>query len=179
MSEKRKSTFGLGLGQLADIFAMATKDQASTERNCTEECLVEMLRHQLTEIMPGNSLLFATASKISEYEQRDVISLAERSLQEVLFNPESSVQQLQIIKEAGKLLTTSSDSKVERALATTIYHAAIASCLVHNGKKITQHSYEKLDESFALLIEKTWMTNELIELFSKARRICQSKWNKK
>lgn len=179
MSEKRKSTFGLGLDQLADIFAMATKAQTSTDRKCTEESLVEMLRHQLAEVMPGNSLLFATASKISEYEQRDVISLAERSLQEVLFNPESSVKQLQIIKEAGKLLTTSSDSKGERALATTIYHAAIASCLVHHGEKITQHSYEKLDESFALLIEKTWMTNELIELFSQARRVCQSKGNKK
>lgn len=179
MSEKRKSTFGLGLGQLADIFVMATKDQASTERNCTEECLVEMLRHRLTEIMPGNSLLFATASKISEYDQSDVISLAERSLQEVLLNPESRIEQLQVIKEAAKRLTISSNSDAERALATTIYHAAIASCLVHHGKKITQHSYEKLDESFVLLIEKTWMTNELIELFSKARRICQSKRNKK
>ena len=179
MGEKRKSTFGLGLGQLADLFTIATKDRVSTERNCAAECLVDMLRHQLTEIMPGNSLLFAAASKISKYEQRDVISLAECSLQEVLFNPESSVQQLQMIKEAGSLLTTSSDSKVERALATTIYHAAIASCLIHNGNKITQHTYEKLDESFALLIEKTWMTNELVELFSQARLICQSKLNKK
>jgi hypothetical protein len=127
--------------------------------------------------MPGNSLLFTAGSKISEYKQRDVISLAERSLQEVLFNPESSVEQLQVIKEAGKHLTTSSNSEEERALATTIYYTytAIASCLVHHGKKITQHSYEKLDESFALLVEKTWMTNELVELFSKARRIYQSK----
>jgi hypothetical protein len=64
-------------------------------------------------------------------------------------------------------------------VATTIYHAAIARCLIHHDKKITKHSYEKLDESFALLIEKKWMADELAELFSQARRICRSKRSKK
>jgi hypothetical protein len=78
-----------------------------------------------------------------------------------------------VIKEASKRLTTTSVSEAELAVVTTIYHAAIASCLVHHAKKITQHSYEKLDESFALLIEKKWMASELVELFSNARGICR------
>ena len=177
--KKRKSTFGLRLGQLADLFAVAAKDQAPTEANRADEHLAEMLRRQLTEVMPGKSLLFPAALEISANQQRDSTLLAGRSLLQVLFSPESSVSQLQVIKEAGKRLTATSVSEAERAVATTIYHAAIARCLIHHDKKITQHSYNKLDESFALLIEKNWMAHELVELFSHARRICENKRSRK
>jgi hypothetical protein len=129
--------------------------------------------------MPGKTLLSSAASEISADLQYDLTSLAGRSLLQVLASPETSVSQLQAIKEASKGLTTTSVSKTERAVATTIYHAAIASCLVHHDNKITQHSYDKLDESFALLVEKDWMASELAELFSHARRICESKRSKK
>ena len=167
------------LGQLADLFAIATKDQVSTERNYTDDHLAEKLRRQLTEVMPGNSLLFPAALEILENEQYDVASLTDRSLQEVLFGTESSIEQLQIVKEASKRLATMSATEGERAVATTIYHAAIACCLVYHNKKISQHSYDKLDESFALLTEKMWMVDELLELFFQARRVCQSKQSKK
>jgi hypothetical protein len=179
MDRNKKSTFGLRLDQLADLFAVAAEDQASTEADCAEERLADMLRRQLTEVMPGDSLLFSTASEVSENQQCDLTSLTGRSMLEVLSDPESSVSQLQVVKEASKRLTTTSVSEAERAVATTVYHAAIARCLVHHDKKITQHSYEKLEESFALLIEKKWMARELVELFSQARRICQSKRGKK
>lgn len=98
---------------------------------------------------------------------------------QLFLSSETSISQLEVIKEASKRLTTKSISEVELAVATTIYHAAIASCLVHHAKKITQHSYEKLDESFALLIDKRWMASELAELFSWARDICKKKRVKK
>jgi hypothetical protein len=179
VSKKRKSTFGLRLGQLADLFAVAAKDQARTEAGPADERLAQMLRRQLTEVMPGNSLLFPAALEISANQRCDSTALAGRSLLQVLFSPESSVGELQVVKEAGKRLTATSVSEVERAVATTIYHAAIARCLVHHNKKITQHSYNKLDESFALLIEKDWMAHELVELFSHARRICKSRRSEK
>ncbi|MFB0553675.1 MAG: hypothetical protein ACETWQ_10225 [Phycisphaerae bacterium] len=179
MSRKRKSTFGLRLDQLADIFAVAAKDKAPTEADRADKRLAEMLRRQLTEVIPGNSLLFSATSEVSATRQCDLTSLTGRSLLQALFSPESGVSQLQAVKEASKRLTTTLVFETERAEATTIYHAAIASCLVHHDKKITQHSYDKLDESFALLIEKKWMAQELIELFSRARRICQSKRRKK
>lgn len=171
--------FGLRLGQLADLFAVAAEGRAPTEADRADEHLAEMLRRQLTEVMQGNTLLFPAASEVSADRQCDLTSLAGRSLLEVLFSPESSVSQLQVVKEASKRLTTTSVSEAERAVATTIYYAAIARCLLHHNKKITQHSYNKLDESFALLIEKKWMAQELVELFSRARRICQSKRRKK
>ena len=70
-------------------------------------------------------------------------------------------------------------SKAQGAAATTLYYGAIASALVHHRKKITQGSYQNLDESLALLGTKTWMVEELRELFSQARRICLSKRNEK
>ena len=179
MSRIRKSTFGLRLGQLADLFAVAVKNQASSEGNCAEENLAELLQGELTEIMPGSSLLFPAVTEISANQQGSMITIAEQSLQQILFSPDSHVNQLQLLKEAGKHLTISSVSEAERAIANTIYHAAIASCLVHHDNKITQHSYDKLDESFALLIEKKWMARKLVELFSNARRICQTKRSQK
>ncbi len=179
MRRKRKSTFGLRLDQLADLFAMAAKDQAPAETNRADERLAEMLRCRLTEIMPGNTLLFQADSNASADQQSDLTSMAGRSLLQVLLNSETSISRLQIVKEASKRLTTMSVSDAERAVATTIYHAAIASCLLHHDRKITQHSYNKLNESFVLLIEKKWMARELVELFARARGICQSKRSKK
>lgn len=179
MSRKRKSTFGLRLDQLADLFAVAAEDRVPTEADHADERLARMLRRQLTLVLPKNVLLFPGSSKVSDNQQCDLTSLAGRSLLQVLLNPEASLNQLQLVKEAAKRLTTTSVSEEERAIATTIYHAAIASCQVHYAKKITQHSYEKLVESFTLLMEKKWMAFELVELFSRARRICKSRRTKK
>jgi hypothetical protein len=177
MSNNRKTTFGLRLGQLADLFAVATKDQAFPEAEYAEGDLAEMLRIELAEVLPGSSLLFPAVSEISASRQSDVALLVGQSLMQLFFGPESTISQLQLIKEAAKHLTGTLVSEAQRAVANIIYHAAIARCLLLHNKKITKHSYEKLDESFALLIEKDWMTRELVDLFSDARRICQTMWS--
>ncbi len=179
MNRKKKSTFGLKLDQLADLFAVGAENHAPTEADCDHEHLAEMLRRRLTEVMPVNSLLLTAVSQISASDKSDLTAMVGQPLLHVLSGSESSVSQLQVLKEASKSLSTTSVSKEECAVATTIYHAVIASCLVLHDKKITQHPYDKLNESFALLIEKKWMASELVELFSSARRICQRKRNEK
>ena len=172
MSEMKRTTFGLRLDQLADIFGVAVENHVSTENDCASDKLSGTLRRRLTEVMPGNSLLLTAVSRIAASNLTEMVG---KSLLQALSNPESTVDQLQVLKEASKSLSNTGVSDQERAVATTIYHAAIASCLVHHAKKISQHSYDKLDESFNLLIEKSWMDRELVELFSKARQICQAK----
>jgi hypothetical protein len=166
MRKKKKSTFGLRLDQLADLFAVAAKDRVPTEGDSTDGNLAQMLRCQLTEVLPGNVLSFPNSTKVSDKKQCDLTSLAGRSLLQVFLSSETSIGQLQVIKEASKCLTKTSVSEADFAVVTTIYHAAIASCLVHNAKKISQLSYEKLAESFTLLIQKKWMAFELVEMFS-------------
>jgi len=179
MGEKKRSTFGLKLDQLADLLAVAAEDHAPTEADCDEEHLAETLRRRLTEVMPEDGQLMTAISKIAASDKSGLTAMIGRSLLHVLSDSESSVSQLQVLKEASKNLSTAAVSEQQRAVANTIYHAAIASCLVHRDKKITQHSYGKLDESFALLLEKKWMAHELVELFSGARRICQIKRSEK
>jgi hypothetical protein len=179
MKKKKKSTFGLRLDQLEDLFAVASGDRTPTRAGDTDERLAKTLRRHLTEVLPGNALFSPSSAKGSDNKQSDLTSLTGRSLLQVFFSPETSTSQLQVIKETSKRLTATSDSESELAVGTTIYHAAIASCLVHHSKKITQHSYEKLVESFTLLIGKKWMAFELVELFSQARRICKKKRRKK
>jgi len=176
MSEKKRTTFGLRLDQLADIFGVAVENQVPEESDCANNQLAETLRRRLTEVMPGNSLLLTAVSRIAASNLTEMLG---KSLLQALSNPESTVGQLQALKEASKDLSTTAVSEQERAVATTIYHAAVACCLVHHDKKISQHSYDKLDESFTLLIEKSWMARELVELFSKARQICREKRNQK
>jgi hypothetical protein len=177
MSSNKKTTFGLRLGQLADLFAVAVKNQESPEAESAEENLPRMLRDELAEVMPGSSLLFPAVSEISTSRQSDVALLVGQSLCQLFFGPDSSIGQLQLIKEASKRLTGTLATGAQRAVANTIYHAAIARCLVLHNKKITKHSYEKLDQSFALLMEKDWMAAGLVELFSEARRVCQTMWS--
>jgi hypothetical protein len=177
MSSNKKTTFGLRLGQLADLFAVAVKNQGLPEAECAEDNIAEILHVELAEVMPGSSLLFPAVSEVSTSRQSDVALLVGQSLQQLFFGPEAAIGQLQLIKEAAKLLTGTLASGAQRAVANTIYHAAIARCLTLYNKKITKHSYEKLNESFALLMEKDWMAAELVELFSDARRVCQAMWS--
>jgi len=177
MSSNKKTTFGLRLGQLADLFAVAVKNQESREAECADENLAQMLLDELAEVMPGSSLLFPAVSEISTSRQSDVALLVGQSLQQLFFGPDSSIGQLQLVKEASKRLTETLASGARCAVANTIYHAAIARCLTLHNKKITKHTYKKLDESFALLMEKDWMAAELVELFSDARSACQTMWS--
>ena len=177
--KKRKSTFGLQLEQLADLFEVGAENPVPTEANHTGRELAQMLRTKLTEVLPGNVFSSSDSAKGSDNEQFELSSLVGESLLQVFLCPDTSISQLQVIKELSKQMTTKSISEAELAVATTIYYAAIASCLVHHRKKITQHSYEKLYESFALLIEKKWMVPKLIELFSRAQDICINKRVKK
>ena len=177
MSSNKKTTFGLRLGQLADLFAVAVNNHESPETECPKDNLPQMLRDELAEIMPGSSLLFPTVSEISTSRQSDLALLVGQSLQQLFFGTGATIGQLQLVKEASKCLTRTLPSGAQRAIANTIYHAAIARCLTLYNRKITKHSYEKLDESFALLIEKDWLAAELVELFSDARRFCQTMWS--
>ena len=91
MNRIRKSTFGLRFDQLADLFAVVVKDQASSDVNSAEENLAEILCSELTEVMPGRSLLFPTVTEVSASQQGSMITLAEQSLQQILFSPDSSI----------------------------------------------------------------------------------------
>lgn len=54
-----------------------------------------------------------------------------------------------------------------------IYYAAVAGALVFHDSKITEHSFERLERAFGMLIAKTWMASELVGLFEKCRTLAE------
>jgi hypothetical protein len=116
---------------------------------------------------------------LMDQEGCDTRSLAGKSLGEILLDARSDIHLLRAIKDCSKRLSYELESEADTALATTIYFASLASALVYHDEKITRNSYEKLDESFALLSAKRWMARELTELFGRARGICAGRREQK
>jgi len=175
----KQSTYGLKLEQLANLFSVAAEEENHMDDFHNEKAAASLLQNQLTSSLPKDSLLLNSILMMLDQPGSDIQSLAGKSLLEVLLNPKSDAGLLRVIKDYSKSLSRSSTCEVEMAVATIIYYAALASLLIYHEKKITQYSYEALAESFALLMEKKWMAEELVELFSRARRICESKREKK
>jgi hypothetical protein len=165
-----KSTYGLRLDQLAGLFAMGREiaiDQPEGGQRMTE-----LLKEHLTSALPtGVIVLDALMMMIGQmgYETR---SLSGKTLKDVLLDRQSDIGLLRAIKECSKRLSLRLESKVEAAIATTLYYAAMASALVFHDAKVTQHSYRALDEALAMLMAKPWMDQDLITLFAQARYIC-------
>lgn len=172
---EQKSTFGLKLNQMAGIFSLGVSEPDPANDKRDSERMAALLQEQLASALARRSLLFDTLVMMLDQRGHDIRALAGRSLGEVLLSPRSNVALLRSIKDCCKELSERLDSQAESAVATTLYFAALAGALVHHDRKITQHSCEKLDESFALLIEKKWMDQRLTELFSRARRICATR----
>ncbi len=170
---EKTSTYGLTLDQMKHLFSMGRADPNPGNETGGEQEMASLLREQLTCCLPRGTLFCDVLVMMMEQQGYKIHSLTDRSLADVLLSDKTNIDLLQVIKKCAKTLSTTLDSQVETALATTFYFAALASALVFHDSRITQNSYEKLDESFGMLIEKQWMADELVTLFSQARGICQ------
>ncbi|UCD51128.1 MAG: hypothetical protein JSW27_00570 [Phycisphaerales bacterium] len=175
---KKTSTYGLTLDQMASLFSMGREDPNPGDEKSGQLEMSSLLRKQLTCCLPRGTLFCDVLVMMMGQQGCEINSLTGKSLGDIFLSKKTSIALLQVIKESAKTLSTTLDSPAETALATTLYFAALASALVFHDRKITQNSYAKLDESFALLIEKQWMADELVTLFSQARGICQSRRSK-
>ncbi len=172
---ENESTHGLRLDQLAGLLSLGLEDPDPADAAGHDEHMAGLLREQLSCVLPRSMLLFDALVMMMGRLGCDVRSLSGRSLLEVLRNPQSDIGLLQAIKDCSKKLSFGLESKTEAALATTIYYAALASALVYHDRKITQYSYDALDESFGTFAAKKWIGPELAELFARARNICGEK----
>jgi len=107
--------------------------------------------------------------------QKDLLPHGGKTLGEVLTDPKSDLAAIKKIREYAKTMAARKGAGTERAVAVAIYYAAIASALLFHNVKITTHSYELLDASFEKLIGKAWMSPELTQLFTKARKLCRKR----
>lgn len=166
---------GLGQDQMKALLSLGGIDPDPTKPKRDPAHMRASLHEQLTCALPQGSVFCEVLVTMMSEVGYDTRALAGQTLGEILFSPQSDIHLLQVVKDCAKVMSSSLDSKVETALATTIYYAALASALVHHDRMMTQHSYETLGESLTLLIEKHWMAPELMTLFAQARSMCQSR----
>ena len=172
---KRKSTYGLTPAQLVrllDVSAHAVEAMDGMSGDQTQNArLSEHLSRRLSQDVPlREALLHAAGPSKSQVE-----SLLDRSLRDALLAPDSDKALLRTLKDHSKRLFSQITSGHEHLIGMTIYHAAIASALVHHGQRITRYSYEDLEKRFVTLADKPWMVCELKGLFLQATQICRQR----
>jgi hypothetical protein len=104
---------------------------------------------------------------------RELLALADRTLGEIITDDSTSLEVLTTLREYGKALLSRWEEGPECGVATVVYHAAIASALVHHRQKVASRPFGDLARSMELLASTPWMTPPLSDLFSQARRLCQ------
>jgi len=135
----------------------------------------ELLRVRLAEILPVEKIVVASVPEILGRLRRELLPLRDKPLSEVLLNPTTDLTVLKTIKAYAKKSVAQSGSSQEYNAGVAIYFAAIANSLVGHGEKISAHSYDVLESSFAELAARPWMPPGFTTLFGKARSLCRSK----
>lgn len=163
---------------MAVLFTLGGEDPNGGGQPNAQESVAGQLVTMLSCTRPESSLFRDTLQMMMGQSGCDPDALTEKSLSQILLDPQTDLDLLSMLKECGKTLSQGLDSETDTALATTLYFSVVASTLVFHQQKITQMTYEKLEESFALLGEKQWMASELKDLLSQAKQICESKRSK-
>ncbi len=97
------------------------------------------------------------------------------TVEAMLFDRGTPVAALRALKDDSKALAGARGLEADRAAATAVYYAAIASALVFHHHKITAHAYAHLHEGLSTLGSKAWVPDAMKDLFAKAREICRNR----
>ena len=157
----KDTTLGLSPEKIARLLGLGIKVGESEEGAEMDRTAGEALAEMLAREFPADA---------------DVRALRSQTIGEVLLDSKTGVAALKMLKDSGKALVRKNASEKEKAAATAVYYAAIAGALVFRDHKITQLSYDHLDEGFAKLEKKPWVSPELKTLFARARTICQRRF---
>lgn len=169
------TTYGLRPDQMAGLFSVGSDEPNPEDQESNTVRMARRLQQHMTCTLPQGSLVCEALLMIMERLGGDLSSAKGQSLGQLLLAGPSDIELIKTIKESSKALLCDLDSRTDAALANVTYHAALASALVHHDEMISQYSFEKLSRSFAQLIGKRWMTKELVDLFTQARGICESR----
>ena len=153
---------------LARLLAIGSDDSQEDDG-----AIAEQLRDRLAGTLPLDPDVVDCLPVILGRLSRELLPLRGQPLGKALVDQSVDLDIVRGIKAYTKKLAGRARSEPEHATAITIYFAAIAGALVFHDEKISALSYEKLDRSFATLIDKPWMAPQLVQLFAKARKVCR------
>jgi hypothetical protein len=171
----KDSILGLDPKRIVRLFGI-TFDSDHQDHGSSDESTAELLQACLAVTVSADTASLGGWSGILKRLRGESGPDPGQKLGDVLTDPRSNLDVIRQIRRYAKQRASREDSEPERAVATTIYFAAIANALLFHGAKITTYPYESLEASFNKLIAKHWMPTKLAEFFAKAREACRSMW---
>ena len=175
--KKKSLTFGLTTQKISNLLKVCTESSDKAIDMETENQKTELLQDRLSETLLSGTPKDSPLSKELTYLCRISGIAAGESIRNLLVNPKTDLKLIKKIKEHGKLLSQKAQTESDHDTANTIYYAAIAYALVNHHEKITRFTYEDLEKSFGVFIDKEWISTDLSELFKKAIKCCQDHLN--
>jgi len=172
---RKDSTLGINPESLARLLGIAISSDSNEGTDDSTHNTAQLLKARLAGTLPLDTTVVEELPAILGQLRKDLVPLEGRTLGEVVTGPKSDLGAIKKIRQYAKKMASRKRSEADWAVAIAIYYAAIASALVFHDMKITTHSYESLEASFAKLINKPWMSAELNSLFIRALKLCQKK----
>jgi len=170
-----ETTLGLSPDRLARLLAIGAEGTRLEDNLGAGQSPEELLRTILDSRLPVELTMPDLQSGSASHPGDAGLVAPSRSIGNLLVDPNIELAITKALKEYAKELVHCCRSDSERGVATAVYFAAIASALVFHQQKITQHSYRALDEAYAELKRKPWVSPQIADLFGKARTTCQQR----
>jgi hypothetical protein len=175
MGVQNNSTSGTDPRRLARLLGVGAEDHQVGQGELSNQDTANLLHARLGQPLPMDGAVVDSLPAVLGRPCEELVPLAGRTLGEVLQDAEVGPAVNEVIKEYGKGLGARWPAGPEHAISVTIYYAGIASALVFHDRKITAHSYMKLETAFSKLMEKPWMDADLARLFARARNVCSGR----
>jgi len=173
--KKKSTTFGLTTEKLSNLLKVCAESSNKDVDMETENKKTELLQDRLSETLLSGSLKDSPLSKELTHLCHISGIAAGETIRQLLANPTTDMQLINKIKEHGKILSQNAKTEAEHDTANALYYAAIAHALVYHNTKITKFSYDELEKSLNVFIDKDWISKDLSELFKKAVKYCLDK----
>jgi serine/threonine protein kinase len=170
-----ESLFGLGPQKLDSVFSIVTQRTDTSSDQKSGQLLAELLHKWLQSNVCKDSPLLGEVFDTLQHLKYNVDSLVNKSMREILLDPDSDITVLGALSDHSERLSSSTKSEAESTIAVIIHFAIRASLLVYHDKALDDFSKDDLSESFGDIFAKKWIPADLKGLFWQARKICHAK----
>jgi hypothetical protein len=177
LMDKDSSTFGLKPDKLAQLWNMGNKMDQDKSEEIDDQTKADLLCDRLAQKIPFDHVVAHLLPKALAQVCKDIQPFTGNSYGILINDPLTDVTVLKKIKDNNKKLSHHISSDAEYDVIMVIYYAAIASALVYHDQLITSFSYGHLNGKFNSLLENTWLTSDIRDLFQKALNCCNQKMN--
>ena len=172
---EEETTYGLSPEQLARLFTIGQQSGDGHNNPGVGRTLSDVLHDMLKSELPLDPTSPDSLPAVLNWPPDEVLAAAGRTMSDLLLDSRTDLAVLKTLKDYGKELARRGQPGMKQAAATAIYYAVIASALVFHGHKITKYSYRSLQEAYAELEQKPWVSSGLKDLFRRALAVCRQR----